>query len=377
MLSKLKIMAGLRAYDLTEKVAPFLDPQLVLQLVAFQENRALFEPEEINALKIDALSATLRSEDLVKSGANPDQVKAASSFSIEASDSEEYAQYLYRRGEWAQSKEVAQKLPQTERLLWGQLAISILEKNSSEAVSFFSKLDEQIDRPDALSQLTTRAWLAHWSLFVFLVLGDESGPEKLADLLLQSPYMSTVQAVCPWILRYLVVAVLVSPTTSRYNNRRIKELVRVTQQELYEFSDPVIDFVQALFVNYEFDGVSQKLELALQVLENDYFAAAYGPKLRETAYTLATDLLLRIHDKLPIDTLVDVLGIDASSDFVQRFVQARQDVIQTGSLLQQSHPRPTIHQVVAEKTKLLDQRIHQLEAQTQLKQEQVHEPSRE
>lgn len=370
-------MASLKEFDLTEKVAPFLDPQLALLLLDFQDSRALFKPEELNALRVDALATTRRSDDLAKCGGSPEQINASNSLRMEPAESEEYAFYLYSRGEWAKSKEVAEKLPQTERLLWGKLAIAILEKNSTEAANLFSKLDEQIERPEALGQLTSRAWLAHWSLFVFLTLGDGSGPEKLADLLFQSPYMSTVQAACPWVLRYLVVAVLVSPTTSRYNNRRIKELVRVIQQELYEFSDPVIDFVQALFVNYEFDGIAQKLNLALRVLENDYFASQYSDKLRETAYTLGADLLLRIHDRLPIETLGKVLGLEAPNDFVQRFLESRPDIIQEGSTLQQSHPRPTIHQIVAEKTKALDQRIHQLEVQTQTKHEISHDQVQE
>ena len=39
----------------------------------------------------------------------------------------------------------------------------------------------------------------------------------------------------------------------------LKELVKVIQQEQYSYKDPIIEFLECLYVNYDFDGAQQKL----------------------------------------------------------------------------------------------------------------------
>ena len=39
----------------------------------------------------------------------------------------------------------------------------------------------------------------------------------------------------------------------------LKELIKVIQQERYTYSDPVTEFLECLYVNYDFEGAQQKL----------------------------------------------------------------------------------------------------------------------
>ena len=45
----------------------------------------------------------------------------------------------------------------------------------------------------------------------------------------------------------------------------MKDLMRLIEQEAYQVSDPVTDFLQCLFTNYDFDGAQQKLQECEQV----------------------------------------------------------------------------------------------------------------
>jgi translation initiation factor 3 subunit E len=38
-----------------------------------------------------------------------------------------------------------------------------------------------------------------------------------------------------------------------------KDLVKVTQQESYTHKDPITEFVECLYVNFDFDGAQKKL----------------------------------------------------------------------------------------------------------------------
>ena len=49
---------------------------------------------------------------------------------------------------------------------------------------------------------------------------------------------------------------------------------QVLQQEEYEFSDPVTQFLTCLYVDFDFEGAQQKLAECETVLENDFFLTA-------------------------------------------------------------------------------------------------------
>lgn len=69
-------------------------------------------------------------------------------------------------------------------------------------------------------------------------------------------YLNTIQTTSQHLLRYLAAAVVV-------NKRRrnvVKDLIKVIQQEVYEYSDPITQFLQCLFVDYDFEGAQQKLK---------------------------------------------------------------------------------------------------------------------
>jgi translation initiation factor 3 subunit E len=57
------------------------------------------------------------------------------------------------------------------------------------------------------------------------------------------------------MLRYLTTAVI----TNRRRRGVMKDLVRLIQQESYSYRDPITEFVECLYVNFDFDGAQQKL----------------------------------------------------------------------------------------------------------------------
>lgn len=61
------------------------------------------------------------------------------------------------------------------------------------------------------------------------------------------------------------------------NKRRrsaIKDVIRIIEQEAYEYSDPITEFLEALFVQYDFEGAQQMLLECEVLIENDYFLTA-------------------------------------------------------------------------------------------------------
>ncbi len=74
-------------------------------------------------------------------------------------------------------------------------------------------------------------------------------------------YLNAIQTMCPHILRYLTTAVI----TSKNRRQLLKDLVKVIQQETYTYRDPITEFLECLYVNFDFDGAQQKLRECEQV----------------------------------------------------------------------------------------------------------------
>ncbi|KAJ1948786.1 eukaryotic translation initiation factor 3 subunit E, partial [Linderina pennispora] len=128
--------------------------------------------------------------------------------------------------------------------MWGKLASEILLGNWEVAYEDMSKLKETIDKTHfktPTEQLQQRTWLLHWSLFVFF--NHPKGRDGIVDTFLLPQYLSTIQNACPWILRYLTAAIV----TNRKRRNMIKELAKIIEQESYMYRDPITEFVEALY----------------------------------------------------------------------------------------------------------------------------------
>jgi translation initiation factor 3 subunit E len=79
----------------------------------------------------------------------------------------------------------------------------------------------------------------------------------LADMsgILFGRYLNTIQTTCPHILRYLTTAVI----TNKRRRNQLNELVRVLQQESHSYSDPITEFLEDLYANFDFDAAQKKL----------------------------------------------------------------------------------------------------------------------
>ncbi|CAH8617073.1 unnamed protein product [Heterobilharzia americana] len=207
--------------------------------------------------------------------------------------------------------------PGTQRHLdacWGRLASEILVQNWDEALEDLEKLKDAIDcqseeRPASrtyLMQLQQRTWMLHWSLFVFF--NHPQGKEKLIEWFMQNPtHLNAIQTLAPHLLRYLTVCVITS--TDKKKKNLIRDLVYLIQQESYSYQDPVTEFLECLFVKFDFDGTQQKLRVCETVLPNDFFLTGCYDEFMENARLLMFESFCRIHHSVGISILAEKLNM--------------------------------------------------------------------
>lgn len=192
-------------------------------------------------------------------------------------------------------------------VLWGKLASEILLQNWDTALEDLNKLREYIDNNSfgsALQSLHQRTWFIHWSLFVFF--NHEKGRDLVIEMFLYRPqYLNAIQTMCPHILRYLATAVIIT----RSRRSALKDLVKVIQQESYTYRDPITEFVEHLYVNFDFDGARQKLHECQMVLFNDFFLIAVLEEFVENARLMIFETFCRIHQCISIGMLAEKLNM--------------------------------------------------------------------
>uniref|UniRef100_A0A1B0D5V8 Eukaryotic translation initiation factor 3 subunit E n=2 Tax=Phlebotomus papatasi TaxID=29031 RepID=A0A1B0D5V8_PHLPP len=182
-------------------------------------------------------------------------------------------------------------------VLWGKLAAEILTLNWSSALEDLNRLREFIDSSNFtnVQALQQRTWLIHWSVLVFF--NHSKGRDLIIDMFLYKPlYLNAIQTMCPHILRYLATAVIIN----RGHRNALKDLIKVIQQESYTYRDPITEFLEHLYVNFDFESARMKLHECQTVIINDFFIIGCLTEFVDNARLMIFETFCRIHQCITI-----------------------------------------------------------------------------
>lgn len=125
-------------------------------------------------------------------------------------------------------------------------------------------------------------------------------------MLLYKPlYLNAIQTMCPHVLRYLATAVIIN----KARRNALKDLIKVIQQESYTYRDPITEFLECLYVNFDFDGARMKLHECQKVILNDFFIVTCLNEFVENARLMIFETFCRIHQCITIGMLADKLNM--------------------------------------------------------------------
>ncbi|KAI0222941.1 eukaryotic translation initiation factor 3 subunit E [Massospora cicadina] len=222
-------------------------------------------------------------------------------------------QYQYSLGNYGACIDMLyhyQILSLDERLvlssIWGKLASEILSGNWGNAYNDLQKLKEATEsgrQTSAIQLLHQRTHLIHWSLFIFF--NHQNGKDYLLDMLFLPQYINTIQTTCPWILRYVAAAAVIS----RRRKNILKDLTKVIQEESHAYEDPITQFVKALYVEIDFDEAQAKLKECEDVISNDFFLTGSSEDFFENARILILEAYCRTNQRINISLLSERLNL--------------------------------------------------------------------
>ncbi|KAK1277699.1 hypothetical protein QJS04_geneDACA022242 [Acorus gramineus] len=295
-------------YDLTSLIAPNLDRHLVFPLLEFLQERSLYADDEILKAKIELLSKT-------------NMVDYAMDIHKSLYHTEDVPQDMVER-----RSEVVGRLKSLEEsaaplISFLQDAALVQELRPDKQYNLQMLNDRYQIGPDqieariicmqnfssTLNQLQNRVWLMHWSLFIFF--NHENGRNGIIDLFFQDRYLNAIQTNAHHLLRYVATAVIVN----KRRKNMLKELIKVIQQEQYSYKDPITEFLECLYVNYDFEGAQKKLQecedvifiyLAFQLIPTFFFPSMLAEKLN-MSYDEAERWIVNLVRNAKLDAKID------------------------------------------------------------------------
>lgn len=246
--------------------------------------------------------------------------------------------------------------------LWGRLACLILMQDWELALEEVERLKENIESAafTPLQALQQRTSLIHWGLFLFF--NHTKGKDIMLDMLLYQPqYLIAIQTQCPHILRYLAAAAIIN----KKKRNVLKDLVKIIQQESYTFQDPITEFLECLYVRFDFDGAQQKLRECETVLKYDFFLVACVDDFIESARLFIFETFCRIHQCISINMLASKLNMmpDAAERWIVNLIRTAHMEARIDSKLGHvvmGQQAVSLYQQVFDKTKALAYRTQML-----------------
>nr|CAD7453497.1 unnamed protein product [Timema tahoe] len=220
-------------FDLTSRMAQYLDRHLVFPLLEFLSAKQvlIYEENELLQGKLDILSKT-------------NMVDYAIDIRKQLYPKQEVPETLKNRRVQvlSQLQELQNEVAPILKLLSDEVAMKTMEtlRDSKALLNFLTKEhDFKVELMDSLFKLAKYRYEC----------GNYSVPTSyLYFYMLVMP--TTDKTMCPHILRYLATAVIIN----RSRRSALKDLVKVIQQESYTYRDPITEFLEHLYVNFDFDG---------------------------------------------------------------------------------------------------------------------------
>lgn len=268
---------------------------------------------------------------------------------------EDAAAMLYDAKLLYQSEPGIEAQDKAYRASWGKLSSEILVslKTGQWDVVFeeLNELREVIDSrtfDSTLQQLEHRSWWIHWSLFVFW--NHPNGRSGIIDQFFSEKYLSVIQNNCPWILRYLAVAVVIN----KRRRSQLKDLVKVIEQESNTYTDPILRFLANLYVKVDFEGAQSELAACQGVLVNDYFLHTFASDFLENARIFIFESYVKIHRVIDLDSLNQRLGgMDDTERWIANLIRNARYSAKIDSQTKRvimAEQSPNIYQQIVEKT---------------------------
>lgn len=274
----------------------------------------------------------------------------------------ELGKLQYNRGDYTVSSDLLsnfKSLSNNHELLlkatWGKLASDINNEEFDNANCEILKLNEIIENNlqtmKSVEQLKFRISLINYSLFVYFNMGNYG---QLIDNFMTTSNLTAIENGSPWIIRYLIVSIFMT-----MDFKKLKDLTKAVNVELYEYQDPFTELFEILFTTLKFNKLNEVLKNVKILIKTDYFISKIQSDilLKNISHLILTTIL-KIYSNLTIEKLFEIVKID--ENFIKNDEQIEIDSISGILSLKEKVNNGDLYYQVYERTKALNYKSTQM-----------------
>lgn len=263
--------------------------------------------------------------------------------------------------------------------LWACFASSLLFSKWKEAIDDCDRIEKELESTTHLKKseiLLQRTWLLHWIMFIVfkpkltpegqIVEEEERKEEKekraamdrASEKLVADGNKRIMTTAAPHLLRYLGASLVLNPLKMGKHRR---EIVALMSQEVYNHSDPIMDFLLALYMRIDFDEAQKHLGECKFIFDLDYFLQGKWELFEDAARHSIFEAYCRIHQVIKIDMIAEKLSLtpEEAERWIVKLIQTAKLEAMIDSAKDQvimMRQAPNVYHQVMEKTRDLSLR---------------------
>lgn len=146
------------------------------------------------------------------------------------------------------------------------------------------------------------------AIIVYFQDPSEEDFEKFVDLCTNKDYFAVVQLVCPHILKYLCVSYILNKTLHKNRQYDLFMLLEIIRRRVVKYSDLVVEFLEALNINYDFAEAAGKIDLLKDWALSDPLLAPLADKLIQNCYFMFYKVYCRVYEQVPLKKIAEFTG---------------------------------------------------------------------
>lgn len=183
---------------------------------------------------------------------------------------------------------------------WGHFMCDCLLGYTDSSRDGLEALRNQLESMQTAT--VSRVWLLHWALFHYFKRGETSlfldhifNIER-TDRDRSFLYTNVIQSAAPHLLRYVAAAAVLN----KKKKSHLRRAARVVDQESYQYTDAVTQFVHELCGRSNFTRATALLAECDKQLAQDYFLCDLRAEFLNNARMLIFEDQLRVHKSISI-----------------------------------------------------------------------------
>jgi translation initiation factor 3 subunit E len=238
--------------------------------------------------------------------------------------------------------------------LWGSIAAQLLHGDFEVAADNIDILTSYLES----AKLTKKELLVQKTFLLhwscWAMFKPQTVPSKVLNIFVNEKSLSIISLSCPHLFRYVGASLVLQKRLKL----ALKDTVAIIHAESHAYSDPITRFLVALYVDLDFERAQQELRQCEDVCKIDFFLAPQWAEFEENARLMIFEIYCHIHQSIYIDMIAKNLNMstqEAELWIVKLIQSAKLDarIDSEKSRVVMSKTPPSVYQQVIEKTKNL------------------------